>query len=408
MFALIGAALFLGCPTDAGDGGGGALQDEGGVKPSAADQAKGLEDSLKAREVTVSRTGAKITLGENLDLDYSLTVPEGVTVVVDSGFKLTVKEDGRLAVSRGGVLAPANTAIEVKANGSFENAGTVTLASNLTVEGVLVNTGTITVPSSGKIEVKTSGAVTNSGVINAEGAYTVDADATLGGTGEVNLTTSTGIYTVGAGLTVTGTVTLEDSASLVLGTTDSDFAGINGTVKVSLTTISGEWITTGTNTGTVTIAAPGGAGNPITTITAASSATGLKASGAGGTITQQSGANNSLSIAADTVIELGGDGTTPLGVIRLVSGTDPAKLTLTASSTVKVGKGTGGTAIDGTISPKIDGKTIVITDLQKEDFKNDTTLVILGGTTAGNFTASTVAGKDVVIDSTVEAEGSAA
>ena len=389
MFALIGAALFLGCPTDAGDdtvAGNPLGQDEGGQTPSAEDQAKALKDALTAQGIGVTQSGATLTTSATADLATALGIPPGVTFVVAAGHTLTVKSGGSLTVSSGGVLTVTDTNLTVESGGS------------------LANTGTITVPASTTLKVSGGATAANAGVINAEGGYTVETGATLSGTGTVNLSSATGVYTAGAGITVTGTVTLEDSASLVLGTTDSAFAGINGTVKVSLTTISGEWVTAGTNTGTVTIAAPAGNADPKTTITAASAATGLTASGAGGTITQQTGANNSLSIAADTVITLGSTGS-----IRLVSGDNPAKLTFSAnSSKVLAGTGAGGTAIDGINTPKIGGKAIVITSLQAGDFKNDSgVLVILGGTTAGNFTASTTAGTDVVIDSTVTAEGSA-
>ncbi|MDR0684294.1 MAG: hypothetical protein LBF83_04115 [Spirochaetaceae bacterium] len=219
------------------------------------------------------------------------------------------------------------------------------------------------------------------------------------------------VVKAGKKITNAGTIVLEDTASLVLATaSETVVAKIEGAGKLvaGATTITGAWGATAqtTTAGTVTIlSAPEGA-----TITAdGTNATGLKAGGAGAVITQAAGDSNALTIAANTTINLAGDGTTAAGGITLISGTNPAKLAFAAtSSKVLAGAGAGGTAIGGLNSLVIGGKTIVNGGLVAGDYLNATgKLVQLGGTTQGNFTASTTASQDVVINSTVAAAGSA-
>jgi hypothetical protein len=218
---------------------------------------------------------------------------------------------------------------------------------------------------------------------------------------------------IGAGKTFTydGQVTIGASGNLVLATDTGSVAKIagkgsitTGVAATGTTTIKGAWEAAGTGTGSLTIlgAATGA------TITATASATGLKASTAGAAITQAAGTGNSLSIGTSTAITLGGTNTVPLGTIILKSAAaNPAKLAFIAtSSKVEVGAGTGGTAITGLTGLAIGGKTLVNGSLVAADFQNASgVLVLLGGTTVGNFTASTVANADVLIDSTVAASG---
>jgi hypothetical protein len=150
------------------------------------------------------------------------------------------------------------------------------------------------------------------------------------------------------------TVTVADDEGLVLNSDANSGAKLLGAGKLLLgdggtfTEITGGqsgWQATGA--GTITI----GATSTATTITASASAVTLKALGSGAVITELAVNGNNLSIVADTVIDLGGTPTQPVGQIILTGGAQPAKITLAAASskiqTGNQGTTTGALATDG-------------------------------------------------------------
>jgi hypothetical protein len=148
--------------------------------------------------------------------------------------------------------------------------------------------------------------------------------------------------------------------------------------------------------GTVTILAT--AAEVGATITA-DTATGLKARAVGATITQKSTiANSKLVIGTATTLDLNS-----VGAITLEAGTNPGGISFAATSgKILIGAGTGGESITGFNGFLIGGKEIVNASLEAADFKIDSTVLVqIGGTTASAFTASTAAGQDVLINSTV-------
>jgi hypothetical protein len=254
-----------------------------------------------------------------------------------------------------------------------------------------------------------SGNVTVNGTAIFSGAAAPAENVTVNGTLTVS---STGSLTIDAGKTLAnaGTVALTGTGSLVLTSADSTGgAKITGAGKVTagLTEIVGGtsgWQAVGTHSSDVTIASVSAVAASITAATGEV----FTAQGAGATITQLPGASNALTIAANTEINLAGNGTTAAGKITLVSGPDPAKLAFGAtSSKVLAGAGAGGSGIGGVTTVTIGGKAIVNGGLVAADYQNaNSKLVQLGGTTQGNFTASVTPDQDVVIDSTVVAAGS--
>jgi hypothetical protein len=125
-------------------------------------------------------------------------------------------------------------------------------------------------------------------------------------------------------------------------------------------------------------------------------------------ITQAVGQNNALIIWNNTVIDLAGTGADKAGQITLKKSITYSGTLTFYSDTSKIlaGAGTGGTPINGITGPSIGEKSIIITGLKKDDFKNDGgKLVQLGGAHAGSISASPAANGDVVINSTVAASG---
>jgi hypothetical protein len=130
---------------------------------------------------------------------------------------------------------------------------------------------------------------------------------------------------------------------------------------------------------------------------ASGNTTSFRAQGPSAVITQAAGdGSNSLTIAANTIVDLVGTATSPGGSIVLQSGTDPGKLTFTANtSKLLLGPGAGGAATGALVNLAIGGKAIVNASLVSADFVVLAgKLVVLGGTTASNITASTGASPD--------------
>ncbi|MFP3090608.1 hypothetical protein LQZ21_09815 [Treponema sp. TIM-1] len=134
------------------------------------------------------------------------------------------------------------------------------------------------------------------------------------------------------------------------------------------------------------------------------SSTVFRAMGQSAIIRQGVGSGNALTIAANTVVDLGGTSTSPGGSIVLKSGSNPGKLAFAGAVTAKVllGVGTGGTAASGNLTTiTIGGETVINNGLTTGDFVLlDRKLVELGGANrgAGNgINASNTVGNDVTI-----------
>ncbi|MFP3091521.1 hypothetical protein LQZ21_14485 [Treponema sp. TIM-1] len=385
-------------------------------------------DALLARitDLTVSGTLAapfatyskvkKLTVNSPFDAD-AVSFPSLEDLIVSSsGVFETTGSIGTAVDSANGIgleIAPAGI-VEVDQIYSLR---TSTIQGSLTADGFTPYAPTPALSAPSELRVAQGGSING---INFPGQVIVTAlaadsvtidDFTVPEDQGLNIPAAKTLV-IGAGKTLTydGQVTIAATGNLVLATDSTTSVGKiagAGSITAGATTITGAWEAVGDapDPGVLTIlSAAAGA-----TITATGDAIGLKASAAGATITQALGSGNALTIGAATTITLGGTNTTPLGAILLKSGADPAKLSFTNGTTSKVvvGAGTTGAAITGVTNPKIGGKAIVIiTSFAKEDFKNDNNvLVLLGGTNAGGFTASATAGADVLIDSTVAAEG---
>ena len=380
----------------------------GTLDASVSTAVKGLKPSAAVTEFGTLVSAAKtLVIEANATEDANtLNVPAGLAIstdeALDSVTALTVN---------GGLNASSGTFGGLNANVS----GTGILIAGVATAG----TAKYIIESSLKYAELESTAITDADLeipVNTVRVFTGAAAPSGGVTvnGALNVSTS---LTIAAGkaldIAADGVVALTGTGSLVLATDSPTSVGKitgAGTLTAGATTITGAWEATasGSSPGTLTIAS---ASAVTATITAdGTNATGLKASAAGATITQLAGTtNNALTIGEKTEINLAGTGTTKAGEITLVSGANPGKLTFAAAtSKVLVGAGTGGSAISGLTGLAIGGKAIVNSGLAADDFKNDSgKLVLLGGTTAGNFTASTTADTDVEINSTVAASDTA-
>ena len=379
----------------------------GTLVASVSTAVKGLKPSAAVTEFGTLVSAAKtLVIEANATEDANtLNVPAGLAIstdeALDSVTALTVN---------GGLNASSGTFGGLNANVS----GTGILIAGEAAAGTAKFIIESTTLKYAELESTTITAAALTIPVNTVRTFTGPAapsgDVTVNGA--LNVSTS---LTIAAGKTLAnaGTVALTGTGSLVLATGSPTSVGKitgAGTLTAGATTITGAWeaTATGSSPGTLTIAS---ASAVTATITAdGTNASGLKASAAGATITQLAGTtNNALTIGEKTVINLAGTTTAKAGEITLVSGANPGKLTFAAAtSKVLAGAGAGGSAITGLNGLAIGGKAIVNSGLAVDDFQNATgKLVLLGGTTAGNFTASTTADTDVEINSTVAASGSA-
>jgi hypothetical protein len=292
--------------------------------------------------------------GDAAETVTPLTIPEGLDLTISG----TLAAVASITVAEGGSFTAAAA--------TFPVATSITINGNATFSAALVPLGDVTVGATGVLTMDS-------------GSLTIAAAKTLTIAGIVNLGTASVKLTSGEGV----------GGAKITGT---------GKLTVGKTEITGAWQAVGTHASDVTIAATS---PTVTTITAAAGE--VFTAGTGAKITQLAVENNNLSIGAATVINLGGT-----GEIELISGAKPAKLTFTATSIIKVGAGTGGSAIDGLTDLAIGGEALINTDLKAADYQNAAgKLVQLGGTTAGNFTASIFDDHNVLINSTVAASGTA-
>jgi hypothetical protein len=376
-----------------------------------------VSGTLTAAKATYTKV-AKLTVDSGFNIG-SVSLPALEDLIVHSGGAFSTSGSIGTASSETGV------GLEIAAAGSA-SVGSIYSLRTSTVQGALIATDfTLYAPTPAptvapELKVAANGSVNGikfpeEVVVTALGGansvtiddFTVPEDLSFTIPAAKNLV-------IGAGKTFTydGLVTIAATGNLVLATTSSTSFGKiagKGSIVAGATTITGAWEAVGATAdpGTLTIlSAATGA-----TITAdGTDATGLKASAAGGTITQNVVASNALTIGAGTVITLGGTTTAPLGAILLKSdATNPAKLTLAATSSVLAGAGTGGTALGVASTVTMGGKTIVKGGtLAKEDFEVDAggLLIKLGGTNAGTITPPVAANSDVLINSATAVTGS--
>jgi hypothetical protein len=228
---------------------------------------------------------------------------------------------------------------------------------NVTSAATAITAGTFTVPVGTTLTL--TGAAAPTGNVVVDGSLVLD-----GSTSSLTIATT-------KSLTINGTVSLLDAASVVLAsgatTTGAKIIGM-GTLTAGNTDIVGGpaatagWQAVFTDaTKTITIAAGVDAPTTVATasITASAASTIFTAVGPGASITQRAGAGNSLNIATDTVISLGGT-TTAAGVITLKNSpeltyTNSGKITfpIATTSSITIGTPTANTgplALDSTYS----------------------------------------------------------
>jgi hypothetical protein len=254
------------------------------------------------------------------------------------------------------------------------------------------------------------------------GTLTIDS-AAAGAT--ITAASATGLKASAAGATITqnagedNTLTIATGTAVDLGTTGSlVLTGVAGTdgaklavtntgsLKAGATTITGAWqaVDTGADADTVTIAATSADTSSIT----ASATTVAFTASTGGTITQGAVSSNTLTIGADTTIDLGGTAAEALGQLILTGhASTPGEIELTHATTsiVKTGleAGTGAFTTAAKIGTKAfaagtGGAAVITTDANGGTGKFAT----LTAGTAGHGLKGGDASNTVTIDSTQE------
>jgi hypothetical protein len=348
--------------------------------------------------------GKTITLSTS-DTTGTLTLKDGSTIYAkpagDPVLLVTANNAGSTVVLTpvaGAVLTAAATGKSLTLSvqdltlteGEIEVAAGATLDVGnlaLTVSGTLDVKGTL---SAGTAGVTVGDATNKAAIKNA----TIAGATLAGGTGTVTLASS-GDITLSSDGTNAGVVTTAGSGSVVAGATT--FSGVGTwTASKSADTITGVKISSAAAGATIAAVGTTGTGT-------------LTASGTAPVITQASGSGNGLTIAANTVVALGGDKDTAAGTITLTAaGSNGGKLVLAAATSfIRAGdETTAGTALSGT-TVKIDEKTLTLTTITAANLKNGATggnLIEVGGA-AGSIEANT-ASQTVVISSAVAATAS--
>jgi hypothetical protein len=319
--------------------------------------------AIYAKTLDVSGAGDTI----NLSVSGTVTVEELVTagtVVITTGTGgLTAdKVTGAAVFATGAKIDEAAFSGTVKFNdtatlGEVGFGGDVTVTNNeaLTLasdkEVTLADGVSIKIDDTAPVTILTAGGKT---VLTPAGDTTLtpaktDKKLTLGAAGA---TLTSGKLTVAAGaeLALGSALTLApNTGGLVLSAADTTGAKISGTegVAAGKTTITGIWQAVGAS-GTVTIAATGAATSSIT----ASAAAAVLTAGTAGTITQAAEAGNLLTIAANTTIALGGDGTEVGKILLKGAAANSGELSFENSGSSDVGTSLVTTAVTYTAANK--------------------------------------------------------
>jgi hypothetical protein len=383
--------------------------DNGGVVVKGTTSITSLTPHASSGSFTFSKTATIGTLVSTGVTALTIAGVGDVTITTPGTFgtaaALTKTGTGKLTLTD--AVTVGTTSLEIAGTGPVVLAAAPVITNHL----VITNTAGVNIPSFIGVSNQTINAI--------EGKVTF-------GTATDYITVTKGIITCEAGVATIYDATnkllnLATSASLRLAEGTGALV-IGGAAKIvaNKTTIGGasSWDVSASGGNAGSAANPGGltitssangASIALTAGSATRTAAVLVAGGTAPTITQSIGASNALTVGDGITINLAGSATEAVGKIVLVSGTDPGKLVLsgTTGSKILLGAGTGGSNIGGVTTITIGGKTIVNTDLTVTDYKVDSTkLVIIGGATAGNITASTSSGNDVVIDPTQVASGS--
>jgi hypothetical protein len=381
-------------------------------------------------KVDVALTGKSSLLGGS-----TLTVNEGSKFTLDAGAKLTVNTGASVDFSKIGTTLPTSTeSAPVQINGTIE------LTGNNTTQLIIPNPGLFQTPtdlakvvsfgSSGEI-VMNYGTTSTLAYVPATGSSPAIPAVPYIGTGAAYTwaTSDDGAQIIinAAGITIRdakdsapAVVTVAGPGAYIL---KEQTLYLDTNVELKVDTSQAIWLVGDATTGGAQLRGPGKvtAGNTtiiggtngwrvfgsesigirhVGAVTAeivndgTGTTTSFRALGPSAVITQAIGSGNALTIATNTLVELGGTATSPGGSIVLKSGTDPAQLAFGGTTTSKLllGAGTGGTATGALVTLTIGGKSITNAGLASGDFivLNDK-LVILGGLTTGGITASTSA-----------------
>ena len=381
-----------------------------GITPSATLAAIGSPPAIEYGGYSLP--AVKVT--NNVDeTALTFTVPAGVrfTTTGTLGTVAALTVNGGLDAG-GATLASAGASITLGSKGQAD-LGNVKLLADVTVPagagfqlgaGSDFNTHIVTF-TKGRQDIISDIDLAFSGI--GAGGWTLAGDIALtAGQSIVIPASTTVIVQAGNKITNGGTIVLAPTASLVLATPNAITGGAKiegaGSLIAGATAITGAWEAVGTTTAASTVTILSAATGA--TITAATNATGLKAGAVGATITQAAGASeNALTIAAATAINLAGTTSAALGTILLTANTNPGNLSLTATSKILIGAGTGGSNASAITTITIGGKSVTSSGFATADYKtvgsDPLNLVQIGGTTAGTLKASTTSGNDVSIAS---------
>ncbi|MFP3090210.1 hypothetical protein LQZ21_07765 [Treponema sp. TIM-1] len=241
MIALLSVSLFfIGCPTEADDGGapGSPFDDSGGKRPSPGESAKALAATLTSLGIPVVDAGnGKLRISNATTITQPFAVPSGVELTVVTGTTIsapvTVGSGATLVVPSGTITVQDGTGTQ----GTITNAGTIEVQSggnlNVAATGTLNNTGTIEVQGSGTLTGAADGTINNTGAIAVAGTYTLatDVEGTNNGTVTVastgTVSAASGVRIAGTGINIVdagGTVIADDiSSPSLIGTSGSTF-----------------------------------------------------------------------------------------------------------------------------------------------------------------------------------------
>ena len=195
-------------------------------------------------------SGDSITITGTGEINYSITIPEGVSYIIDSNANVTITGfvtiNGSITINgsvnlSGGVESSGN--IQITSSGSIISTGTITNS------GTITNAGTITT-SSDTMSLNNSGTITNTGTINTgtNGTIYSSKEITNSGSGSITTGSFTNAGTVSntsgasisattvtnnTGATITNSGTISGSDIRNSGTLTNNGGTINGTVSGS-------------------------------------------------------------------------------------------------------------------------------------------------------------------------------
>jgi hypothetical protein len=344
---------------------------------TGARAAFGADAEAQAAQLAKISGGSTVISGEVSDAAAIAAFAAVATTKVTATGSATDLGDVAITVAAGNDITLSGVVTKTPAitvNGTLTLSAAATFAEAtglITVNGTLnVGAGATGFAPPSDIIVNEKGTLTVAGTLDAQGAVAVGSTDTVTLTKATVTGTASGTTLVGS----SGTVTLAADAVLTLADGGAIAIAGSGSVVTGATTFSGggTWtasVTGGDITGVKITSGASGIGATIAAVGATGTGT-LTAGGSGSpapVITQAAGtAGNSLTIAANTVIALGGDGTAVGSIVLTGADSNPGKLTFANHGTSDVGTSlvtTAATSADnkvtGTVSAPATGTALV-------------------------------------------------